>query len=181
LADVDPRSNEALVDAANRGDVKAFEAIYFRHRAWVASLAFRFTANRDDALDVLQDTFAYLLRKFPGFRLTAGMKTFLYPVVKNLSIAARRNSRRLLLDSDALDTITVPEEPLPAGRSELAAALSILPGIHREVLLMRFVDAMTLDEMAVALGIPVGTVKSRLHDALATLREDERTRGYFER
>jgi RNA polymerase sigma-70 factor (ECF subfamily) len=181
LADVDPRSDEVMVDAANRGDAKAFEAIYFRHRDWVTSLAYRFTANRDDALDVLQDTFAYLLRKFPGFRLTAAMKTFLYPVVKNLSIAARRKSRRLQLDSDLLDTIAVPDEALPAGRSELAAALSMLPGIHREVLLMRFVDAMTLEEMAAALGIPVGTVKSRLHDALVTLREDERTRGYFER
>jgi RNA polymerase sigma-70 factor (ECF subfamily) len=109
------------------------------------------------------------------------MKTFLYPVVKNLSIAARRKSRRLQLDSDVLDTIAAPDEAPPPGRVELAAALSMLPGIHREVLLMRFVDNMTLDEMAAALGIPVGTVKSRLHDALAALREDDRTRGYFER
>jgi RNA polymerase sigma-70 factor (ECF subfamily) len=181
LADVEERSDEALVDAANRGDVKAFETIYLRHRDWVVTLAFRFTANRDDALDVLQDTFVYLLRKFPGFRLTAGMRTFLYPVVKNLSISSRRKSRRLLLESDALDAIAVPGEAVPAGRSELAAVLSTLPGIHREVLLMRFVDDMTLDEIAAALGIPLGTVKSRLHDALVTLREDERTRGYFER
>lgn len=180
MADVDERSDGALVDAANRGDVKAFETIYLRHRDWVASLAFRFTANREDALDVLQDTFTYLLRKFPGFRLTASMKTFLYPVVKNLSISARRKTRRLVLDSDALDTIAVPPETLPARRSELAAAFATLPGIHREVLLMRFVDDMTLGEIAAALGIPLGTVKSRLHDALATLREDERTRGYFE-
>jgi RNA polymerase sigma-70 factor (ECF subfamily) len=181
LADVDGRSDETLVDAVNRGDVKAFETIYLRYRDWVTTLAFRLTANRDDSLDVLQDTFAYLLRKFPGFRLTAGMKTFLYPVVKHLSIAARRKTGRLVVDSDVLDTIAVPGEVLPARRAELAAALSTLSGIHREVLLMRFVDDMTLQEIAVALGIPLGTVKSRLHDALATLREDERTRGYFER
>ena len=46
-------------------------------------------ADENLALDVMQETFLYLLKKFPGFRLTAQMKTFLYPAVKNLSIAAR--------------------------------------------------------------------------------------------
>ncbi len=50
----------------------------------------------------------------------------------------------------------------------------------REVVLMRFVDDLSLQEIAAALAIPTGTVKSRLHNALATLRDDPRTRRYFE-
>ena len=68
-------SDEALVDALNRGDRSAFETLYHRYKSWVVSLAFRFCNNREDALDVLQEAFTYLYRKFPGFELRAKMKT----------------------------------------------------------------------------------------------------------
>ena len=55
-----------------------------------------------------------------------------------------------------------------------------LPETHREVVLMRFVDGLSLDEIATALDIPLGTVKSRLHNALNALRADPRVRKYFE-
>src|SRR3954468_351386 len=95
------RTDQQLIDALNAGDVRAFDAIYRRYRDWVVRLATRFTGNGEDALDVLQETFAYVFRKFPGFRLTAAMTTFLYPVVKNLSIAAKRKRTRHVSD-DAL-------------------------------------------------------------------------------
>lgn len=57
--------------------------------------------------------------------------------------------------------------------------MAALPETHREVVLMRFVDDMSLGEIAEALGIPLGTVKSRLHNALETLRHDPATRRYF--
>jgi len=53
---------------------------------WACILAYRFTGDNDLALDVLQETFLYFLKKFPGFVLTAALNDFLYPVVKNLSI-----------------------------------------------------------------------------------------------
>ena len=181
MADSDQRSDQDLVRAANRGEVKAFEALYFRYRDWVVSLAYRFTGNRDDALDVLQETFAYLLRKFPGFGLTASMKTFLYPAVKNLSVAIRRKRKRFAGDAEVLTGVAAPAEPRRASREELAAVLAALDDAHRGVLLMRFVDGMALAEIADALGIPLGTVKSRLHNALGRLRDDPRTRNYFDK
>jgi RNA polymerase sigma-70 factor (ECF subfamily) len=179
----DPRSDADLVRALNGGDASAFDALYYRHRDWVVRLAHRFTNNGDDALDVLQETFAYLFRKFPGFVLTAGMTTFLYPVVKNLSIAARRKRARVAQLPDD------PARPDPAAhdgidhekhREELSAVLAVLPEGQREALLMRFVDGMSMIEIAEALGVPEGTVKSRLHNAIATLRADARTIRYFE-
>src|SRR5687767_11876412 len=173
--------DQALVDALNGGDVRAFDALYRRYRDWVVRLAVRFTGHEDDALDVLQETFSYVFRKFPGFRLTASMTTFLYPVVKNLSIAARRKRTRLA----STDAIDAPDPPAPMvtdfshERRELAAAMASLPESQREVLLMRFVDGMSLQEVATALSIPEGTVKSRIHNAIATLRTDERAARYF--
>ena len=178
----DPRSDEALIEAANEGDVAAFEAMYYRYRDWVARLAYRFTGNRDDALDVLQDTFAYLLKKIPGFRLTAKMTTFLYPVVKHLSMAVRRKRGRLVSDDEILVQAAAPPatKGRRASREKLAAVLAMLPEGQREVLVLRFVDGLSLEEIAGALHIPLGTVKSRLHNALQTLREDDRTRRYFQ-
>lgn len=173
--------DQQLVDALNRGDARAFDALYHRYRDWVVRLAVRFTGHEDDALDVLQETFSYVFRKFPGFRLTASMTTFLYPVVKNLSIAARRKRTRMA-STDAMETpdpVAPPAGDPDQGRAELAAVMAGLPQGQREVLLMRFVDGMSLQEIAAALAIPEGTVKSRIHNAIATLRLDEKAKRYF--
>src|SRR5215813_2253215 len=90
----DARSDQQLIAAINGGDAAAFDVLYLRYRDWVAGLASRFTGDHDAALDVLQETFLYVLKKFPGFRLTANFKTFLYPAVRNLSIATRRKAAR---------------------------------------------------------------------------------------
>ncbi len=220
-----PESDEELIESANRqargrsparagvpsereGSLtpeQAFEALYLRYRDWVYRLAWRFTGNREDALDVLQETFAYLLGKFPGpadrqarFKLTAAMTTFLYPVVKHLAVATRRErgpgcsglrsqasrAQRGTQPGGASptlpDELAAPESRAPGGsRADLAAVLAALPEDQREVVLMRFVDSMSLQEIAGALDIPLGTVKSRLHNALNTLRTDRRTRDYF--
>ena len=170
-----------LVARVNRGDEAAFAALYHRHKDWVAGLAHRLTGDHQAALDVLQETFIYFLKKFPGFKLTAKLQTFLYPAVRNLSIAARRKSQRyqsLELDSPAAEQQVVAPE---AAKDEpIEAALALLPETHREVLWLRFVDGMELSEIAAAMEIPPGTVKSRLHNALETLRQDPRTKELFE-
>ncbi len=174
------KSDRELIELANQGDSEAFETLYYRYRNWVYRLAWRFTGNRADALDVLQETFAYLLGKFPGFELTAAMTTFLYPVVRNTSIRVRRKNRRFTSDDESLNELAAPaSQETEHSRSELAAVLKALPESQREALLMRFIDGMSLQEIADALDIPLGTVKSRLHHALQTLRNDRRTRDYF--
>lgn len=174
-------SDRELIEAVNRGDAEAFETLYRRYRDWVYRLAWRFTGDHHDALDVLQETFIYLLRKFPGFELTASLTTLLYPTVKHLALNVRRRrscvpaSRRAGSGGDARPTT----DPAPASRSELAAVLAALPPEQSEVVLMRFVDDMALNDIATALGIPLNTVKSRLYNALQKLRDDPRMREYF--
>ncbi len=173
-------SEKELIELVNEGDPDAFEVLYRRYRDWVYRLAWRFTGNQQDALDVLQETFIYLLGKFPGFRLTASMTTFLYPVVKHLSLTLRSKNRRFTSDEEILRELPAPaSKETQSSRSELAVVLAVLPDEQREVLLMRFVDDMTLQEIATALSIPVGTVKSRMHHALQRLRHDRRTQDYF--
>jgi RNA polymerase sigma-70 factor (ECF subfamily) len=105
------------------------------------------------------------------------MTTFFYPVVKHLSLNLRRR-RHPGTNEEIL--LALPDPAVsPTPRAELAAALAGLTGEQREVVLMRFVDDMSLDEIAQALDVPIGTIKSRLHRALETLRHDPRTRDYF--
>jgi RNA polymerase sigma-70 factor (ECF subfamily) len=182
----DTRSDQELVAAINEGDLDAFETLYRRYRDWVVGLAHRFLRDRDLALDVLQETFSYVLGKCPGLELTARMTTFLYPVVKNLSIRHREKARRSLGDAGDEVLARLPDrKPVDEHRSlhleDLRAVVDGLPEAQQEVVLMRFVDGMKLEEIAAALSVPLGTVKSRLHNALHALREDGRTRRYFDR
>ena len=172
--------DQRLVAAANAGDVSAFEELYRLYRDWVFALAMRNVGNRADAEDVLQETFSYLVSKPPDLYLAGRMTTFLYPVVVHLASRARQRRARFRDPGEALDTLTSRPEPQPADRAELAKVLSGLPEAQREVLLMRSVDGLSIAEIAEALEVPEGTVKSRLHHALQWLREDDRTRSYFE-
>jgi RNA polymerase sigma-70 factor (ECF subfamily) len=164
---VDPSDGD-LVDRSRRGDREAFEALYRRHRDWVVSLAFRFCGNREDALDVLQETFLYVFRKLPRLELTSRFTTFLYPAVKHLALGRKRALRRLA---------PLPEEE-PAGTAHLAPDVrELIAGatpLQQEVLLLRFADGLDLAEIAEALRVPLGTVKSRLHNAIEALRKKVR-------
>jgi RNA polymerase sigma-70 factor (ECF subfamily) len=175
----DPRSDGELIDALNGGDVAAFEALDYRYRDRVARLALRFTGNDADAMDVVQETFAYLYRKFPGFRLTSSMTTFLYPAIRNLSLDLRRKRRRVASTEEALIELPAPAAGATNERAELATVIASLPPQQREVVLLRFVDDLTIDEIAAALDVPAGTVKSRLHHAIRALQHDPRVQRCF--
>ena len=169
--------------AINDGDPDAFEVLYLRHRDWAVNLAFRFTSDRELALDVLQEAFLYLLKKFPGFVLRAKFTTFIYPVIRNFALNARKKNQRYELVDDILEELTEPVEPDVEENLEdqLRMVLGNLPVQQQEVRLLRFVDDHSLNEIAEILEIPPGTVKSRLHNALRALAENPRTKTYFEK
>jgi RNA polymerase sigma-70 factor (ECF subfamily) len=175
------------VAAGNRGDAAALAMLYERYRAWALRVAWRFAGETHAAQDVVQDAFLYWLRQFPGFRLSGRLSTYLYPIVKHGALAWRRRQGRGAADEEALAALVAPESssPSPAGASlstsdapgpALRALVARLPAAQQEVLLMCYVDDLTLAEIAAALAVPLGTVKSRLHAALAALRDDPRTR-----
>ena len=172
--------DQELIEQAGQGDQAAFEALYRRYRDWVWSLAWRSTQDRDLAEDVLQETFIYLVKKLPSLTLTARLTTFLYPVVRHLALEALRARNRPAPSSDVLEELPLASPYSDqAWPEDLAIVLSLLPPAQRQVLLMRFVDDMTIAEIALALEIPEGTVKSRIHNTLSALRDDPRTRRYL--
>jgi len=186
---LDRRSDRDLVELCNRGSrdeaVGAFESLYRRHRDYVTRVALRFGADREAAVDVLQETFLYLLKKFPhtgeGLVLTAQLRSLLYPVAKNLTLSTLRQHGRLD-DSEEFDPDRLPApnaaDPAERDPARLSSALARLSPERREVLLLRFVDDMSLQDIADTLSIPLGTVKSRLHLAVRELRDSPEIKDF---
>ena len=181
----DPRSDLELIDAINQGQADAFDALYLRHREYAIRIAMRFAGQRDLALDAVQDSFVYFYKKFPGFTLTAKLTTFLYPVVKHNALSAKHKARRTQGGSSDEALQTQPDgdpanNPAKADApGDLTAVLATLPDAQREVLVLRFVDGLALEEIAQALDIPLGTVKTRIHHAIRKLREDPIAKKHF--
>ena len=144
--------------------------LYQRHRAFVFGLASRFTGSEADAQDIVQEVFKDLFARFPGFRLTSSMRAFLYPVVKHRCISLHRRRRPVI----ELSEVRGGEEPRAHARDaagDFDRMVAVLPPAQREVVVLRFGLGMKLDEIAAALDVSVGTVKSRLHYGLKALRE----------
>ena len=161
--------DQSLVARAAQGDSLAFELLYRRHRAWALALASRL-GPADDALGLVQDAFSHLLSRFPGFVLQSSMRAYLFPVLKNLAIS---RARRRKLRPQAWEQSLL--EALPARETEsadlgLRSRIEALSRDHQAVVLLRFYLDFRIPEIAAALEVPEGTVKSRLHHALARLR-----------
>lgn len=168
--------DEQLVDICNHGDAMeaeaAFARLYEKHKSFVLRVALRYVSSNDMALDVLQETFIYLLKKFPpagsGLSLTAKLTTLLYPVAKNIAITQMRKANRFPVDDDS-DPDNLPADA-PSDAIDLHTVLNHLSPDRREIIQLRFIDDLSLNEIAETLQIPLGTVKSRLHLAIKDLR-----------
>lgn len=177
-------SDEQLVDLCNEADApsaeQAFLVLYERHKPFVLRVASGVTHDNSLALDAMQETFAYVLRQFPpgpGLTLTAKLTSYLYPIARNSAISELRKAKRLAAD--------VEPDLLPASGDndddDLIQVLRELPPAGREVVTMRFVHGMSLAEIAEALDVKPGTVKSRLHTAIQHLRNSLKIKQFFDK
>jgi RNA polymerase sigma-70 factor (ECF subfamily) len=161
-----------LVELANQGVEKAMNTLYYRYRGWVYGLAFRLCGNRDDAQDILQEVFIYFFNKFPDFQLRSSLKTFLYPVVKNITISHIRKKRKVVPLDDSVSQ-NIPDNTLNWA-VEIRKLSEYLEGFSeedRELVFLRYYDELQLNEIADIFRVPIGTIKSRLNRLLARLRE----------
>jgi RNA polymerase sigma-70 factor (ECF subfamily) len=173
--DLQSLTDAELIARANTGDEAAMSEIYLRHREWVYAVAKSFCRNDADAQDFTHETFQYLFRQLPNFTLTSQLRTYLYPVVRNKVFDHQRRARRedLVDDPETLERLSQigGTATSPEAAANFADLVALLPSEeHRQVVSLRFHEGLSLDEIATRLGIPPGTVKSRLHNALEKLR-----------
>ena len=139
------------------------------------------TQNREEAEDLVQETYAKALRGFSSFQLGTNFRAWMYRILRNTFLTSRTGLRAtstvpLDTDEDAVDLAveSVTPETILISRSDsqvMQNAIAGLPIHHREVLLLCDVEEMSYQEIAETLSIPIGTVMSRLSRARKTLRE----------
>ncbi|HTQ06057.1 MAG TPA: sigma-70 family RNA polymerase sigma factor [Polyangiaceae bacterium] len=181
---VESERDRELIVRAQSGDEPAFAELVSRHQRRAFAIAFGLVRDEEDASEIVQEAFLRVYRGLDAFNGAASFFTWLYRIVKNLSIDLMRRPawQRELADElageqmDALFLSQVlgadPEDALR--RRELAevvgAAIDALPSYHRAVILMREVEGMSYEEMASAAGVSKGTIMSRLFHARKKLQ-----------
>ena len=170
----------ALVERARRGDHNAYGELVTRYQAVAARVAYVITASAADAEDVAQDAFVKAYYALDRFREGAPFRPWLLRIVaneaKNRRVAAGRRPTVALTaaaDRASGETALSPEDAAVAAdlRSGLLAAIARLREEDRLALTYRYFFELSEGEMAAALGVARGTVKSRLHRAMGRLRE----------
>jgi RNA polymerase sigma-70 factor (ECF subfamily) len=178
---VDP--DHDLVDRWQSGDDGAFHELIRRHERRVFRLLFRMMGNREEAEDVAQEAFLSLHRHGHRFRREARFSTFVYRVAANAALNRRRTLGRnrnrvseLKVSQEAgFDLPPAPRDPEDAAvgaeaQERVQRALLELPDDLRVAVLLYDIEGQSYQEVARALGIPEGTVKSRIHRARSALR-----------
>ena len=173
-APVDPDPDAALMERARDGDLDAFEALVQKHQRPLLNFFARLGAPAD-AEDLAQETFVRLYRYRARYRPSARFTTYLYLLARQVRIdALRKAARRDALHEKARQEVPKQEDPSPAAqgaRIDAAAALDLLSEPMREVVVLSILQGLPHAEISDILGIPVGTVKSRLFIALHRLRD----------
>jgi len=181
-AEREARRDAELVERLKKGDTKALDELYQRHREPAYGIAYRLVGSREDALDVIQESFIHVLRGIQTFRGQSSFRTWLYRIVTHASLDYRRwRSLRATesLDSEgAIEPIDASGQRSPADTAadrDLAAAidkaLANVSEKNRAALVLFAIEGMSYKEIADVLGISVGTVMSRIFNARQRLRE----------
>jgi RNA polymerase sigma-70 factor (ECF subfamily) len=177
-----------LVQQARRGDREAFRSLVERYQHKVTALATGMLRNRDDALDVVQDTFTKAYQSLDRFKGESSFYTWLYRITLNLCIDHQRRTARM--PQASIEATESPEEAprINAAREDaerddplqriheaevgqrIRQAIAELTPEHRAVILLREVEGLSYEEISRALECPKGTVMSRLHYARRQLQ-----------
>jgi RNA polymerase sigma-70 factor (ECF subfamily) len=169
-------SDDDCVTLAQQGDRAAFSTLVSRYQDRIYRFVLRLTRSQDDALDLTQETFLHAYQGLAAWRPDAAFSTWLFRIARNLAFDGLRRSQRVEFvaleeDFDMADDAPTPDMRLETVQRyrQLEAALARLPVEHREILLLREIEAMSYEEIAAVLELNPGTVKSRIARARAAL------------
>jgi RNA polymerase sigma-70 factor (ECF subfamily) len=171
-----------LVLRCQRSEPDAFNELVVRHQDRVYAAVSRFCGNAEDACDIVQRAFINAFRKIGDFQNDSAFSTWIYRIAFNQAISFRRENRRPTVSIHAKDDdglAVEPSEERPPGetmeseetRAQVQRALELLSEEDRQIIILKDLQGNSYDEIAAVLGIPKGTVRSRLHRARMDLKE----------
>jgi RNA polymerase sigma-70 factor, ECF subfamily len=158
-------TDQQIADRARDGDAAAYVLLVQRYRAPLIAYVHGLTARRDDAEELAQEAFCRVWEKLPTLRQRDRLVSWLYRIAHNLAVTAGRRPRAAALAHEPASA------PVPADSShEVHRAVAELPEPQRVAVSLRHFSGMSHEEIARVLGVPEGTVRSRLSRAYDRLR-----------
>lgn len=171
---MDSTTDEMLVERSKNGSQEAFAELVRRYEASVYSLCYRTVGDAGEAEDLAQETFLRLYRGLGKFRSGARLRPWLHKIAANVCLDALRKRKDATLSLDEMrEGQSVP--PIPRGgplpeevclgreaQTAVHQALLQLPGEYRVALVLRYLEGLSYQEVADALGVPLSTVETRI-------------------
>lgn len=167
-------TDTVLVDRAKRGDRSAFESLLRRHHPRLVSICSRILGNRADADDAAQNALISIVRNLESFDGRSSFGTWAHRIAANAALDELRRRRRRPTPDDGRRLDHAPSRDLAAAvdaRLTLRTHLAELPEDFREAVVLRDVLDLEYEEIASLLGVPIGTVRSRIARGRARLAE----------
>ena len=174
--------DSALVARFLRGDNAAFDTLFLKYQDYVYNIIYGVIGSAEEARDLTQEVFVQVYRSLPRFRQGSRFATWLYRIALNRAVDAARGSRKWrflpLLDNPGMrertsDADTEPESVFARGmeREAVQKILQRCPLSHRDVLVLRYYQELSLEEIAEVLGCTVAAAKVRLHRARRVFKD----------
>ena len=168
------KDQENIIARARRGDAGAFEQLVETYREQVYRIALRMCGNAADADEAAQEAFLAAWKGLPNFRGDSQFSTWLYQLTTHAAIDLMRREKRQIAAEDITE-VTAPGPQQQAERRETQetvrdAILQLAPE-YRQIVVLRFLEDLSYEEIGAALKLPSGTVKSRLNRAKAQLKD----------
>lgn len=187
-------SDHELIEATKGGDENAYTEIIARYKNPITNFLFRFLNDREEAVDLAQETFVRVYFALDRYHTGYAFSTYIYRIAANLAISELRKRRRrsvlsltgLFQTEEGRDTDFQPADHRPLADSTvidaergrvIAKAIASLPPKYRLPIVLRDVEGRSYDEVAEILRLGLGTTKSRISRARGMLRE--KLRGYL--
>jgi len=175
-------SDWELVQKCQAGEIGAFQELVSRYHQKIYVVIVGLLRNREDALDVAQETFFRAYRKIKSFQGGSSFYTWLYRIAVNMAIDSQRRQKRNPLDfRETMDGLFEEQDEVARDpfsdvhdrelREKLAAAINDLTPEHKAVIILRTVEGLSYKDIGEILGCSEGTVMSRLHYARKKLQE----------
>jgi len=170
-----------LVTRCQRNESRAFDVLVARHQDRIYGAITRFCGNTEDACDIVQRAFINAFRKIQEFKGDSAFSTWIYRIAFNQAISFRRENRRPSVSIYSTRDEEMVVEPAVDGnptdrmeseetRKKVQQALDLLEEEDRQIILLKDLQGHSYEEIADILGIPKGTVRSRLHRARLELK-----------
>ncbi len=177
----------ALIERCKKGDLGAFNELVKKYEKQVYNFAYRLTGNYDDANDVAQEAFLRVYNAIGGFRGDASFTTWLFRITTNVFLDDRKRARahptasldeQMDLEESSVARQIEDTAPSPIAQTEekeraqiLEDAIQSLPEYQRVMVVLYHSQQQSYEEIAEAMSLPIGTVKSRLNRARLALKE----------